>query len=252
MSLNGVEVIAKITGAGAKGIATYLFAAMKSSKQTKGKSRISSMLKSGKELKIFAIKEEDLEKFTREAKRYGVLYCVIKQKGSGVCDIMARAEDASKINRIMEVFNLSAVDEATINTEIAKDKSKSDMEAPDIGVIQKDELSKTIDEILDPAVNKEQAVNQNPTTQDEPFFQTAREKSPQSERSSKFNEEIKEGPDRSSSGKKSVSEKLKEIKKELEAPEPQKRKAPKQTEHSQPKTKKKAKSPKPKNQIIER
>ena len=49
-----------------------------------------------------------MKKFTEQAKRYGVLYCVLRDKntkGDNVpIDIIARAEDASKIQRIVERF----------------------------------------------------------------------------------------------------------------------------------------------------
>ena len=68
------------------------------------------MIKSGKELKVFSIPNKDLKKFTEQAKRYGVLYCVLRDKntkGDNVpIDIIARAEDASKIQRIVERFEL--------------------------------------------------------------------------------------------------------------------------------------------------
>jgi hypothetical protein len=62
---------------------------------------LEGLLRSGKELKVFAVRNEDLNKFAMEAKRYGVLYCALRDKKSldGMCDIMVRAEDASKINR---------------------------------------------------------------------------------------------------------------------------------------------------------
>jgi hypothetical protein len=71
LSLEGVQVAAKIAGDGAKNIATFLYAALKNrdKNKLKGKTRLTSMLKSGKELKVFAIKESDLKKFAQEAKR---------------------------------------------------------------------------------------------------------------------------------------------------------------------------------------
>ena len=57
LSLEGVEVAAKISGAGAKNIALLLYAALKEEQKTKGKARLTSMLKSGKELKIQRITE---------------------------------------------------------------------------------------------------------------------------------------------------------------------------------------------------
>ena len=40
------------------------------------------MIKSGKELKVFSIPQKDLKKFTEQAKRYGVLYCVLRDKNT--------------------------------------------------------------------------------------------------------------------------------------------------------------------------
>lgn len=68
MSLEGFEVAAKLTGAGAKNIAVLLYSILKEEQKTKGKARLTSMLRSGKELKVFTIKNEDLKRFTQEAK----------------------------------------------------------------------------------------------------------------------------------------------------------------------------------------
>jgi hypothetical protein len=125
MSLKGIEVIAKISGEGAKNLAVYLYAILKDQKKTKGRIRLEGLLRSGKELKVFAVRDEDLQKFTREAKRYGVLYCALRDKKDtdGMCDIMVRAEDAAKINRIVERFKLATVDTASIKSEIEKSQA---------------------------------------------------------------------------------------------------------------------------------
>ena len=118
MSLEGVEVAARITGNGAKNIALLLAAVLKEEQKTKGKARLTNMLKSGKELKVYTIQNRDLKRFSQEAKRYGVLYCVLKDKNdksdTAVVDVIARAEDASKIQRITERFQLATVDTATV------------------------------------------------------------------------------------------------------------------------------------------
>ena len=130
MSLKGIEVMAKISGEGAKNLATYLYAVLKDQKKTKGKTRLEALLRSGKELKVFAVKNEDLKKFTQEAKRYGVLYCALRDKNDtdGMCDIMVRTEDASKINRIVERFKLATVDTASIKSEIEKSRAAKQAE----------------------------------------------------------------------------------------------------------------------------
>ena len=115
ISLEGTEVALKLTGSAAKNIAAMLYAVWKNrdKNKTKGHQRLSAMLKSGKELKVFTVSEEHLKQFATEAKRYGVVYCALRGKersADGMVDIMVRAEDASKINRIVERFKLATVD----------------------------------------------------------------------------------------------------------------------------------------------
>lgn len=87
MGLQGFDVAARITGSGAKEIAILLYTILKDKEQVKGKTKLVNMLKSGKELKVFSIKEDDFKKFTDEAKRYGVLFSALinkKEKNSKV------------------------------------------------------------------------------------------------------------------------------------------------------------------------
>ena len=133
MSLNGVEVVANITGTAAKELAMMIFAAMRKPQKTKGKTRLTNMLKSEKPLKVFAVKDSALQFFCREAKKYGVLYSVLKDKnaGDGLTDIMVRAEDASKVNRIFERFNLAPVDVGEIKSEIERQRQEPQTEQAD-------------------------------------------------------------------------------------------------------------------------
>lgn len=57
LSLNGVEVAAKLSGSAAKQLAIMIYAILKDQKKTKGKIRLTNMLRSGKELKVFAVKD---------------------------------------------------------------------------------------------------------------------------------------------------------------------------------------------------
>lgn len=119
MTLNGVEVAARITGSGAKNLAVMLYAIMNDQQRTKGKIRLEGLLRSGKELKVFTLRESELKTFCKEAKKYGVLYCVLKDKDkvNATADVMVRAEDASKINRIIEKYGLSSVGSTRVRQE---------------------------------------------------------------------------------------------------------------------------------------
>ena len=77
LSLEGFEILARLTGSGAKNVAAMIYTIMKDKKQTKGKIRLNNMLKTGKPLKIFTVSREDLKTFAREAKNYGISYCAL-------------------------------------------------------------------------------------------------------------------------------------------------------------------------------
>ena len=104
LSLEGFEVAARLTGKAAEEIAALLVSVLKQEKKASGKTRLTSMIRSGKELKVFTVRNRDLPMFVRQARRYGVLYCVLRdrnQKGDDMMvDIIARSEDAPKITRI--------------------------------------------------------------------------------------------------------------------------------------------------------
>ena len=133
MSLETGEVAVRLAGSGAKQLAVLIYAILREQKKTAGKARLTNMLRSGKELKVFAVKDSDLQLFCREAKKYGVLYCVLKDRDAtdGLTDIMARAEDAGKINRIIERFGLATVDMAQVKQEIEQSRAERRMDAPE-------------------------------------------------------------------------------------------------------------------------
>ncbi len=103
-TLRITETVAKLTAEGAKNLSVLLAALMKDNIKIKGKTNLNTMLKEGKELKVFPIQEEYLKQFSAEAKKYGILFSVIKDKKHEppTFDILARAEDVSKINRVFE------------------------------------------------------------------------------------------------------------------------------------------------------
>ncbi len=163
LSLETGEVAVKLAGAGAKQLAILLYAILREQKKTKGKTRLTNMLRSGKELKVFAVKDTDLRLFCREAKKYGVLYCVLKDRDAtdGITDIMVRAEDASKINRIFERFDLATVDMASIKNEIERSRTEQDGETPAASEpMTEQEVDEFLDELLAPV--PEQVQEQDP------------------------------------------------------------------------------------------
>ncbi len=217
MSLNGVEVAAKISGKFAERLAVLLYAVLRDQKKTRGKIRLTNMLKSEKELKVFAVKDDELKQFCDEAKKYGVLYCVLKDTNAddGLTDIMVRADDASKVNRIFQRFGLATIDMASLKTEIQQRPMEQandgeEKPTPERSRSVDDRVDKFLDAVVKPERENptaEQPENENPTT-----ARTA--KSRQSEPSSE-NRKSRNGegvPDRESErSRPSVREEMREI-----------------------------------------
>ena len=230
MSLEVGEAALKISGEGAKQLAVILYAILKEQKKTKGRARLETLVRSGKPLTVFSVKESDLKKFVQEAKRYGILYCAVRDpKGSsdGMVDIMVKEEDAPRINRIVERFQFASVSEAAqIKTEIQKSREEKSKNAtgqekpsssPDKPGQEPKEQSRPgkskedmlVDELFGEPVKKEATQQTNPSL-------AKTEKSP-------LSEPISEKPSRTAEGtskphqpaapkKPSVREELKEIK----------------------------------------
>lgn len=104
------EEAVKLTALGAKNLAAIVIALAKDNPKIRGKTNLDHLLKEGKELKVFPIKASDLRDFHAQAKHYGVLFTAIRDKTSEgeLVDIMCKAEDVSKLNRIFERMGYDA------------------------------------------------------------------------------------------------------------------------------------------------
>lgn len=174
MSLEVGEAALKISGTGAKHLAVMLYAVLKEKKKTKGRVRLETLVKSGRPLTVFSVKESDLKQFVQEAKRYGVLYCAVRNpRGSsdGLIDVIVKEEDAPRINRIVDRFQFASVTEAAkIKTEIERTraekakagKSEKQEKKPEKDYPQKSKEDQLMDELFGESVKKE-GKEQNPS-----------------------------------------------------------------------------------------
>lgn len=254
MSLEGAEFALKITGTAAKNIAAMLYTVLTDQKKTKGKARVETMLRDKRPMTIYTVKKEDCPEFARQAKRYGIKYAPIpiKKKNTDTIDIMVFEDDASRANRIVEKFELTAVNTASIKSEIEKTKESrgGEQAPPEQAVPEKSVDDKLLDELLEKPAQKEKQQPENPAAEKTAPFQEAAEKSPPSAPTSESRATSAKGT--SDTPKKSVREELREIqsarKQETELPgreeqtAPGKKAAQKTSRHTQPKPKKKSKS----------
>ena len=171
------------------------------------------------------------------------MYCALREKkpsADGLVDIMVRAEDASKINRIVERFKLATVDAASIKHEIEKSRAEKTAESP---VPEKGDEDRLLDDLMKAPVKEEKEIP-NPTG-------ARTEKSPLSEPISRTRSRAAEGTAEKAAERPSVREELREIRegqKQREAEKTAAREAeakekprPRTLEHIQP-PKRKAKA----------
>lgn len=254
MSLEGAEFALKITGSAAKNIAAALYTVLKDQKKTKGKARIETMLREKRPMTLYTVKKEDCPEFARQAKKYGILYAPIPiRKTDDTVDIMVFEDDASRANRIVEKFDLTVVDTASIKSELEKSRDERGGEpaVPEQAVPEKSADDNLLDDLLEKTAQKERQEPENPAAEKSATFGQRTEKSPPSA-------PISESKARSARGtseepeKPSVRKELRDIqakrKQETEAPQREEaaagknRPSQKTSRHQQPKPKKKSKS----------
>lgn len=102
-SIQLTEASIKLLAAGSKNLAAFLWALAKDNKRLVGKTNMARLLKEGKELKVFRVKESDLAEFQVFAKK-NVLYAAVKDKrsDSGMVDLITNADFVSQVNLFME------------------------------------------------------------------------------------------------------------------------------------------------------
>lgn len=159
MALTGAEVVTRIAlsgsvfviraaGKGTAHLINFLAAAAKGNEKTAGKERLAALLRSGSQLKVYTFKQEQMKEFMDAAKRYGVVYSVVKRDASdkeqGIFDVMVKAEDAAKLERIFTKMNYATVDGEITSNESTEEESQ-----------HIDYIRDLIDKMMQPGRNQE-------------------------------------------------------------------------------------------------
>ena len=146
ITIKGVECVTNLAGKGAMSLATFLIAALKDQKKTKGKVRMQAF--QGKPTKVFVIARENMKQFSEEAKKYGVRYAAVFSKNdeNGVVDVVVSADDAAKVNRISERFAMSVEEVEKLREEILKSREEKSQGAERERSTPPDEKTHTVDD----------------------------------------------------------------------------------------------------------
>ena len=136
-SLEGTEYAIKLTGLAAKNFAVFVAAVLKDSQKTHGKTKLARLLKVGKPLKFFSVPVERMREFTQEANLRGLLFVPIRDKlEPDKIEIAVWAEDAAKVNRVIERMQLDVVEDGTgeiVESGVAENAAaEPDAPQPDI------------------------------------------------------------------------------------------------------------------------
>lgn len=131
VTIDGVELALKVTGAMATRIAAVLAACVKFGANqvfgnTNGQENIKKLLKKGP-ITGFSIRYKDLEKFVRAAERYGVKYSAITDADimdgvdvpdpNSIVDIFFATDQAAQIERLLNHLDIGGIDRVTIEAE---------------------------------------------------------------------------------------------------------------------------------------
>lgn len=213
--LSGSVFLLRVSGQASMELLKFISAAASEESKASGKVRLKSLLQSGSELKVFTLQgDERFNAFKDAAKDYGVKYSVVKRHGddkqAGIYDIMVRAEDASKINRIIEKYALVEVaasvtaEEGKIKQNRKVDVNKEHGNDPEQDKVAKQDTSKILnsqfesvadirdflDKMLQPAaqINPEQASEGTEYQSDAYLRSSRRMRQPDKERKSVMKE----------------------------------------------------------------
>lgn len=129
-TLEGAEVALKLSGLAAKNFAVFAYAVLKDQKKNKGKTRLVRMLKEQRPLKFFTVPSGQMREFAQEAKKRGLLFVPIRNKQNpGEIELVVFADDAAKVNRVMDRLNLDFVKSQAGEAQVDK-AMESDKPAP--------------------------------------------------------------------------------------------------------------------------
>ena len=151
------EAAAKLAGLGAKNLAVLLTLYLREEHTFKGETNLKKLLKEGKEIRVFCLDKDKLAEFKQHAKDYGIVYSALKQKNddSRIVDVLVKAEDTPRVNRILEKMNYPLPSEEKADEQAKKSVSAARSEKassePSIGSIMptKNDERRSVKERID-------------------------------------------------------------------------------------------------------
>lgn len=135
-SIQLTEESIKLLAAGSRNLAAFLLALAKDSKKLVGKTGMKRLLREGKELQVFPVKESDLAEFRAYAKK-NILYAVVKdsRRTDGMVDMITNVDFISQVNSFLarRGYNAPTKDQETETPKKAVPRAPHENSSPERG-----------------------------------------------------------------------------------------------------------------------
>lgn len=102
--LQVTEAAAKLAGAGIKNVAALLIALASQEYKVMGETSAKRLARDPAPAEVIQLKQEDIQKFRKLAKEYGILYFMAQKKGNdnGLINVISNQNYAAQLNAVME------------------------------------------------------------------------------------------------------------------------------------------------------
>ena len=104
--IQATESTVKLAGAGLKNVAALLLALQRQDNKVVGKTNAQRLARDPAPAVVVPLKQEDMKRFQKLAREYGILYFIAQKKGNdtGYVNIVSNQNYAAQLNAVMEAM----------------------------------------------------------------------------------------------------------------------------------------------------
>lgn len=126
-SLQATESAAKLLGSGIKNVAALLLALARDDYKVVGKTNAKRLARDPAPAEVIRIRKEDMGKFQKLAKEFGVLFFFAQKKGneSGYVNAVSSQNYAPQLNAVMEAMGYPIPQQTQVQEEEAQKKARA-------------------------------------------------------------------------------------------------------------------------------
>lgn len=152
--LQAAEAAAKLTGTGVKNVAALLMALTSENYKVTGETSAKRLARDPAPAEVIQLKQEDIQKFRKLAKKYGILYFMAQKKGNdnGLVNVISNQNYAAQLNAVMEELGYPIPSKEETASKKAPSRAQPDRSSTERG--NGLNLSQTMETTIDGAEEK--------------------------------------------------------------------------------------------------